>query len=239
MRSTIHSLLAGTVLLLGLTLVLPARADDPTGRLYVTARPTCHVYVDDVDHGTTEETRRGIDLPSGTYRVRFVCEHEDCDGFERRSGVKTLTVTAGKDTRYLADLYALNDRARGVQPTTPGPKAEERPSPSRLADPPRGDEGLGLMPTGELSPAATTGVLLLFAKPRCAVEIDGRFVGTTDRTRLGVELAPGTHRVRFLCEEEACADFFRRSGVKTLEVEAGETIRYLADFHALNARFSR
>ena len=234
MPRSVLALLAGLALLLGPTLFAPAAAaDESTGVLHLSARPECRVWIDGVDHGTTEDTRQGIDMAPGTYRVRFICQHEDCEGFERRSGIKTLAVEAGRRTRYVADLYALNgresDRAAGPTPT-------DQNSLDPLPDRPRTDDGLGPLPTAELTPSATRGVMYLSSRPRVAVEVDGRFVGTTDRTRLGLEVEPGTHRVRFLCEEDACAEFERRSGVKTIEVVAGETVRYVADFFALNSR---
>jgi len=52
-----------------------------------------------------------VRLAPGTYRVRFVCDDKkECANFEMTSGVKTLTVTAGKETRYLADFFAYNKK---------------------------------------------------------------------------------------------------------------------------------
>ena len=89
----------------------PAAAEGEMGILYLAARPRCQVEVDGKSYGTTDETRRGVRLPEGKYRVRFVCDDdEDCAGFEKRSGVKTLLVEPGKETRYTADFFALNSR---------------------------------------------------------------------------------------------------------------------------------
>ena len=89
----------------------PEAAADETGILHLSARPRCRVEIGGKSYGTTDETRRGIRLPEGEYKVRFVCDDADeCAGFERRSGVKTLVVESGKETRYLADFYALNSR---------------------------------------------------------------------------------------------------------------------------------
>jgi hypothetical protein len=84
-------------------------ATQETGVLHLSARPRCRVEIDDVPYGTTDTTRRGIDMPPGTYRVRFVCDDPvECAGFKRRAGTKTLKVEAGKETRYIADFYKLN-----------------------------------------------------------------------------------------------------------------------------------
>jgi hypothetical protein len=233
MRRSLPALIAGSVLLLGLTLLCTSTAaEQATGSLHLSARPECQVWIDDVDHGTTDKTRNGIELPAGSYKVRFICEQADCEGFERRSGVKTLTVEAGKITHYVADFYFLNDRTIGHQQRAPTEPTEV----AAQLEVPRDDEDLGPEPSEPLSPTDTTGVLRLSARPRVAVEVDGQFAGTSDRTRLGVELEPGTYHVRFICEEQVCEDFERRSGVKTLEVTAGHTVTYVADFYALNAR---
>jgi hypothetical protein len=228
-------LLTALVVLLGALLCAPAAsvAEEATGRLHLSSRPRSRVYIDDVDHGTTDQTRRGVELAPGTYRVRFVCEHEQCEQLTRRSGVKTLTVTAGKETRYLADLFALN----GVQAQRPeGVEPAESKTSEPLPDTPRTNDDFGPIPATQLRPTETTGVAVLSSRPRCAVEIDGRFVGTTDRTRMGIALEPGRHRVRFVCEEQTCSELGRRSGVKTLTVVAGQTVRYVADLEALNRR---
>jgi len=88
-----------------------AAAGDEVGMLHLSARPRCEVFVDGTSHGTTDDTRRGLALPPGTYKVRFVCADEaECEGFTRRSGKKTLVVESGKKTRYHADFYALNEK---------------------------------------------------------------------------------------------------------------------------------
>ena len=87
-------------------------SSEETGVLHVGARPTCDVEINGQPYGTTDETRRGLRLPPGTYRVRFICSNEaECSSFERRSGVKTLEVEVGKETRYVADFFALNARS--------------------------------------------------------------------------------------------------------------------------------
>ena len=83
------------------------------GTLFLSARPRCKVSIDGHDHGTTDATRRGVKLPAGTYKVRFVCDdNKVCPNLRDKSGVKTLTVASGQHTRYLADLYALNGMGR-------------------------------------------------------------------------------------------------------------------------------
>jgi serine/threonine protein kinase len=82
-----------------------------TGMLHLSARPRCTVEINGKSYGTTDETRRGLRLPAGTYKVRFVCDDAaECANFKRKSGVKTLIVEPGKETRYLADFYDLNAR---------------------------------------------------------------------------------------------------------------------------------
>lgn len=81
------------------------------GMLHLSARPRCDVFIDGTAKGTTDDTRRGLALEPGTYKVRFVCADEsECSEFTRRSGKKTLIVEAGKKTRYHADFYALNEK---------------------------------------------------------------------------------------------------------------------------------
>jgi len=82
-----------------------------SGVLHLSARPRCEVEINGKSYGTTDSTRRGVKLPVGTYKVRFVCDDkEECARFAKVSGVKTLKVVAGKETRYLADFYALNKK---------------------------------------------------------------------------------------------------------------------------------
>lgn len=82
-----------------------------SGVLHLSARPRCKVSIDGVDYGTTDTTRRGVKLPVGTYKVRFLCDDTaECANFDRVSGIKTLRVEAGNETRYLADFYALNKK---------------------------------------------------------------------------------------------------------------------------------
>ncbi len=213
MTRWIRVLLAASALLLA----APVVADEATGKLHLGSRPPTQVFIDDVPYGSSDDTRLGLELPPGTYRVRFVCEHEDCEEFERRSGVKTLEVEAGKETRYVADFFALNQRGSGHAGT------------STIPDP-------GPHPATEVVEGDSSGQLILAARPACDVEIDGVRVGTTETTRKGLRLKPGTYRIRFICSGEDCEQFARRSGVKTLKVEAGKITRYLADFWALNGR---
>ena len=88
-----------------------AAAGADVGMLHLSARPRCDVFIDGAARGTTDDTRRGLALAPGTYKVRFVCADEgECGEFTRRSGKKTLVVEAGKKTRYHADFYALNEK---------------------------------------------------------------------------------------------------------------------------------
>ncbi len=87
----------------------PAAPEPEVGIMILSSVPEARVYVDGEDRGTTEQTRKGLALPPGVYTVRFVCEDDaSCDGFERRAGVKTLRVEAGKDVRYVADFERIN-----------------------------------------------------------------------------------------------------------------------------------
>lgn len=93
--------------------VAAAPAATESGMLHLSARPRCKVSIDGTDYGTTDTTRRGVKLPAGTYKVRFVCNDEaECANFKKVSGIKTLKVTGGNETRYLADFYALNKKKR-------------------------------------------------------------------------------------------------------------------------------
>ncbi len=83
------------------------------GMLHLSARPRCLVSIDDKEYGTTDETRRGIRVPAGTYKVHFKCDDEaECESLKKRSGKKTLVVKAGEKTTYTADFYDLNARLR-------------------------------------------------------------------------------------------------------------------------------
>ncbi len=126
---------------------------------------------------------------------------------------------------------------------TPAPRAEPatprpRPAPSARTNPPKRTERTsGSSSASSTAAAEETGILHLSARPRCRVEIDGKAYGTTDETRKGVRLPPGTYVVRFVCDDaDECASFAKRSGRKTLKVEAGKETRYLADFYALQSR---
>jgi serine/threonine protein kinase len=86
-------------------------------------------------------------------------------------------------------------------------------------------------------PTATTGTLHLAAIPRCRIEIDGEEIGTSDETRKGVAVLPGTYVVRFFCDETLepeCAKLKRKGAKKTLKVKAGEAKRFKANFFELN-----
>jgi hypothetical protein len=63
--------------------------------------------------GTTDETRKGVWLPAGTHRIRFVCDDkEECKDFANRTGGKTVTVEAGQKKIYKVDFYAINERTQ-------------------------------------------------------------------------------------------------------------------------------
>lgn len=83
------------------------------GRLHISAVPRCRVEIDGKDYGTTDETRRGLQLAAGTYSVRFLCDDAaECEKFKKKSAKKTLTVEAGKASHYTADFYELQERLR-------------------------------------------------------------------------------------------------------------------------------
>lgn len=208
-------LLAAALLLLAGS---PAAADDdeppPAGQgtLHLSARPACSVELDGSPIGNTRALRRGIDLAAGTYVVRFVCDAPECAAFEQKTGKKTLTVEAGGTTRYMADFYALNGESKDP------------------AEPDRTDR-VELPPV----PDGPTGTLVLTGTPGARVNLDGAAVGRVDAdTPLTLTLQPGEYVVRFTCDGDACDGFSRRSGRKTLLVQAGTEVRYEVDFHALN-----
>jgi|GEM_PF-1638785 len=63
--------------------------------------------------GTTDETRKGIWLPAGTHRIRFICDDkEECKGFANQTGGKTITVEAGKKHIFQANFYEINEGAQ-------------------------------------------------------------------------------------------------------------------------------
>ena len=89
----------------------PKATTAESGVLHLSARPRCKVEINGKSYGTTDSTRKGVNLPVGTYKVRFICDDEaECARFKKVSGIKTLKVTTGKETRYLADFYALNKK---------------------------------------------------------------------------------------------------------------------------------
>lgn len=207
--------------------VPPAWADDVPGTLHLSSRPATAVEIDGVAQGTTEDTRRGVELPAGTYTVRFVCESAECAGFRLRTGKKTLVVEAGGRTRYHADFYALN---KATAPDRPTPVTDDGPS----------DEPVPLVvpakTTADLAPAegAPAGTLKLSSQPNAQVYIGGSYVGTTDDLAAGLRLPPGEHAVRFVCAAPECEDLRRRSGKKTLVLIDGAVVAYEADFFRLN-----
>lgn len=79
-----------------------------------------------------------------------------------------------------------------------------------------------------------SGVLLLSSQPVLRVEIDGIDHGSVSPDARSIPVQPGTHSVRFVCVTKVCDDFRRRSGVKTLDVDAGEQTQYHANFYELN-----
>jgi len=123
---------------------------------------------------------------------------------------------------------------------TPKPAVERAPEPT-----PRAVAAVSKEPdpTPKPAPAAASdvepGILHVSARPRCQIEINGEDRGSSDETRLGVVLAPGTYTVRFVCadSEPECAQFKRRSGRKSIEVRSGEKSRYHADFYKLNEKY--
>ncbi|MBJ93416.1 MAG: hypothetical protein CMP23_02975 [Rickettsiales bacterium] len=63
--------------------------------------------------GTTDDTRKGVWLPAGKHRIRFICDdEEECKNFKNRTGGKTITVEAGEKKIYKVDFYAINERKR-------------------------------------------------------------------------------------------------------------------------------
>jgi len=64
-----------------------------------------------IDLGSTDETRKGVWLPAGTHRIRFICDdEEECKDLPKKSGGKTITVEAGKDIAYRVNFYTINER---------------------------------------------------------------------------------------------------------------------------------
>ncbi len=206
-------------------LASPAWAQS-TGTLHLSSRPVTNVEIDGVSRGTTDDTRRGLELAPGTYDVRLVCEVTECADLRLRTGKKTLVVQAGQRTRYHADFYALNDATVPSQAT----KVEAREAPPQRLPPEEPATNRSPAP-GE--PVAT---LQLSGRPRARVYIGGVYVGTTDELRVGIAVAPGEHSVRFVCDAAECDDFQRRSGKKTLVVAEGEVVTYVVDFFGLNSR---
>jgi len=86
---------------------------DEFGTIHLSARPRSQVEIDGKDYGTTDETRRGVRLPVGTYTVRFICADEkECGEFVKRTGRKTVTIRAGERDTFTADFYRLNKTRR-------------------------------------------------------------------------------------------------------------------------------
>jgi len=90
----------------------PAASDTEPGILHISARPRCDIEINGESHGTSDETRLGVVLPPGKYKVRFVCSdaEPECAQFSRRSGRKTIEVRSGEKSRYHADFYKLNEK---------------------------------------------------------------------------------------------------------------------------------
>ncbi len=209
-----------------LLLATPSWAEEVPGTLHLSSRPVTNVEIDGVFKGTTDETRRGIQMAPGTYEVRFVCEVAECADLRLRTGKKTLSVDSGERTRYHADFYALNS----VDAPARAPKAEAAEAPPAELPPEE--------PAADVSPAPgePAGTLKLGGRPRARVYIGGAYVGSTDELKTGIAVAPGEHSVRFVCDAPECADFQRRSGKKTLVVGDGEDVTYVVDFFGLNSR---
>lgn len=87
----------------------PAAADE-MGLLFLVTRPRSQVEIEGHSY-SSDQTRMGLVMAPGRYRARFVCDDPACEGFERRSGVKTLQVVAGQETRFVVDFWDLNDAA--------------------------------------------------------------------------------------------------------------------------------
>ena len=103
---------------------------DHSGKGFVrlSARPRCRVVshscpcpwakdgpapAGGVPLGTTDETRKGVWLPVGTHRIRFICDDaEECKDFKKDSGVKTVTIKAGKNSPHSVNFYEIDERAR-------------------------------------------------------------------------------------------------------------------------------
>jgi len=63
--------------------------------------------------GTTDETRKGVWLPVGTHRIRFICDDaEECKDFKKDSGVKTVTINPGKNPSHSVNFYEIDERSR-------------------------------------------------------------------------------------------------------------------------------
>ncbi len=128
-------------------------------------------------------------------------------------------------------------KSQTLQDPTPTPaRAEPTPRPTPKAEPvakPAPSEPIAS------AAGAEPGILHISARPRCNIEIDGQDRGTSDETRLGVVLPPGTYSVRWVCskDEPECAQFKRRSGRKTVEVRSGEKDRYHVDFYKLAEKY--
>ena len=214
-----------------------AQAGD-TGTLHLSSRPVTEVFIDGVAHGTTADTRSGIQLDAGTYSVRFLCSDAECEQFRLRSGKKTLVVAAGASVRYHADFFALNGRTASTSPSGTGSAPDGTDSaPDGTDSAPRGSSTDAPAPPF-VSPAADQpgGRLFISATPNARVTIDGADAGTTAQLADGIRLTPGSHVLRFVCDAEPCADFSRRSGKKTIEIVDGQDQRYAVDFFALNGR---
>jgi serine/threonine protein kinase len=134
-----------------------------------------------------------------------------------------------------------------VAPTPPKRELKSSPTPKRrVAAKPTPKPEATPAPEAEVAQFAigakvpkTMGTLHLAAIPRCRIEINGQDIGTSDETRRGVAVKPGTYVVRFACDQKLdaeCAKLERKGAKKTLKVQAGEAKRFKANFFELNDR---
>jgi len=159
---------------------------------------------------------------------------------------KAATEDATEETPAEATAEATPEAA--TEEPTPAPKAvteatpKPKPKPKPVASKPKPTPAPAAKPDEPAqysiaAPTETTGTLHLAAIPRCRIEINGDDVGTSDKTRKGIAVKPGTYVVRFRCDEKLdaeCAKLERKGAKKTLKVKAGEAKRFKANFFELN-----
>ncbi len=81
------------------------------GTLHLAARPRSRVELNGESVGTSDDTRKGIKLPAGTYKAVLHCDDPaECAAFGIKSAKKRLVVRAGEKTQYLVNFYELNER---------------------------------------------------------------------------------------------------------------------------------